>query len=106
MDLRQDLEQIGKNMPNEYIDSSSQRFEAFKLAFSEWTDWDWASYQAGLYTGLLEPGTKYDKGTYWSNTPIGHSCGFILLGMVHCGMLLYREEPDQQYKWNPDYFND
>ena len=81
----------------------ANKYEEFKEALKDWTDFDWAAYKAGLYVGLLEPGTKFDKGTYWTANPIGHATSLILDGLVYNEFLLKRFEPDYQYKWNPDY---
>ena len=76
----------------------------------EWTDIDGVQFIIGQYLGIFP--TKSDqfndpflgqKGTLWSDNPIGNVLTATLIGMVASGVLEYRDEPNQQFRWRvPD----
>lgn len=80
-----------------------------------WTDWDGAAYQLGACLGFWpEFGAPVSvegwhdswhgvKGVMWSANPLGDGLYHFLDALVEAGCLERREEPDIQYRWNPNY---
>ena len=80
-----------------------------------WTVWDMAIYHVGACLGFWpEFGAPGDatgpfdpwhgvKGTVWSANPIGDAISDLLYGLVEEGCLERHEEPDIEYRWNPNY---
>lgn len=83
---------------------------------TNWIDWDGAAYQLGACLGFWPEfgappaveGQSNDcwngaKGVMWSANPLGDGLCHFLDALVEEGCLERREEPDIQYRWNPDY---
>jgi hypothetical protein len=66
----------------------------------EWTDVDVASYELGRAVGLFQDRTFLEvKGVFWSNNPLGRVLYDILGALATAGVLEYREQPDDQFRW-------
>ena len=73
---------------------------------TDWTDWDWAAFYLAVALGLMpnDSATYFiAKGVFWSNNPLGNLLYKTLEGLVEQGILETREEPDNQFRWNPSY---
>lgn len=73
----------------------------------EWVDWDGAAYDLGCALGLFDReknlfATRV-KHVFWTNHPVGHALSECLDQLVVSGILERREEPDIQYRWNPEF---
>lgn len=77
----------------------------FPENLSEWTDWDAAmSYLAqALNLVARHEGSIHRKSLYWTDNPVGTALHQMLLELVQAGILLRRDEPDEQFRWNPDF---
>lgn len=86
---------------------------SLKERLADWIDWDGAAYQLGACLGFWpEFGAPGDasgpfdswhgvKGVMWSSK--GDALYLFLDSLVLTGALEKREEPDIQYRWNPNY---
>ncbi len=75
-------------------------------ALADWTDWDVAEYELARALGLLHEGVRFQveaKHVFWSNNPIGTMLHETLQRLVEIDVLDHRAEPDDQYRWNPDF---
>ena len=75
-------------------------------ALADWTDWDVAAYELARALDLMGDGVRFHleaKHVFWSNHPIGNMLYETLQRLDEVGVLQYREEPDHQYRWNPDF---
>ena len=78
---------------------------------SGWTSWDIAMYHIGACLGFWpEFGAPYDhdswhgvKGVIWSGNPLGDALSNFIVALSEEGCLERREEPDIEYRWNPNY---
>lgn len=80
-----------------------------------WTSWDGAMYHLGACLGFWpEFGAPGDatgpfdpwhgvKGIIWSVNPLGDAIGQFLEALAKEGCLERREEPDIEFRWNPNY---
>jgi hypothetical protein len=76
-----------------------------------WTSWDGAIYQVGTTLGFWpEFGAPagHDswhgvKGTVWSANPLGDAIANFLEALVIEGCLERHDEPDIEFRWNPNY---
>jgi hypothetical protein len=68
-------------------------------------DWDVAAYHLGNCLGLMPDAAPFGgaKGVFWSNHPIGGMLYAMLDRLVEQGVLERRDEPDIQYRWNPEF---
>lgn len=67
---------------------------------SDWKVWDGAMFDLGVILGMWEDGEESwfrVKGIIWSSE--GDYLAHILQGLAEAGVLEYREEPDQAYRW-------
>ena len=91
---------------------------SLKERLSGWTDWDSAMYHLGTClgfwpefgapgdaTGPFDPWHGY-KGVIWSGNPVGDAISYFFVALVEAGCLERRDEPDIQYRWNPNYKGD
>jgi len=88
---------------------------SLKERLAGWTSWDGAMYHLGACLGFWpEFGAPGDasgpfdpwhgvKGTIWSANPLGDAIGHFLDSLVEEGCLERREEPDIEFRWNPNY---
>ena len=77
-----------------------------RQSLSDWTDLDVAQYAVGVALGVFATGTDFPthaKPLLWTSNPVGEALKSILDALVLAGALLYRDEPDYQYRWNPDF---
>ena len=77
-----------------------------KTRLKEWTDWDGARMDLAICLGLMTHETNYQtdaKHVFWSNNPVGNMLYNTLQELVKIGVLEFRDEPDQQFCWNPGY---
>jgi hypothetical protein len=75
-------------------------------ALADWTDWDFAAYYLARALGVMREDVRFHleaKHVFWSNHPIGEMLYATLEHLVEVGVLQKREEPDDQYRWNPDF---
>jgi len=76
-----------------------------------WISWDGAMYHLGACLGFwpdygAPPGEDAwhgVKGIIWSANYLGNALGEFLDSLVQAGMLERREEPDIEFRWNPNY---
>jgi len=82
-----------------------------KERLTGWQDWDGACYAVGVCLGFwpdygAPPGEDAwhgVKGIIWSSNPLGDSIAHFLDDLIKSGMLERRDEPDIQFRWNPNY---
>ena len=76
-----------------------------KDKLTNWTDFDFAGFDLAFCLGLME--ADVDLGTakhvFWSQNDVGIALNDILLRLVDVGILEYRDEPDYQFRWNPNF---
>jgi hypothetical protein len=73
---------------------------------SDWNDWDGAAFILAQSIGLMSEDVRFEleaKHVFWSNNPIGRALHNILKELVTAGVLENRNEPDDQYRWNPGF---
>lgn len=77
----------------------------------EWADWDGAAFFLGVILGLWpdcpqsggqDPWCR-KKWILWTDNPTGRFLFDTLDRAVELGILEFREEPDRQYRWNPEF---
>ena len=78
---------------------------SLREALAEWTDWDWAGYELGICLGLMPPAPVFGraKHVFWSRHPVGEALYRVLDQLVAVGVLVKRDDPDFQYRWNPEF---
>jgi hypothetical protein len=72
----------------------------------DWTDWDGAAFCLAKSMGLMSPKVRFStdaKHLFWSANPVGHALHNMLGELVVAGVLENRDEPDDQYRWNPAF---
>jgi hypothetical protein len=77
-----------------------------KEALQNWTDFDGAMYELALCLGLMTPEVDTfasTKHVYWSDNPVGNALYATLDELTQYGVLEKRDEPDYQFRWNPDF---
>jgi hypothetical protein len=77
-----------------------------KTELADWRDWDVASYILSQNIGLMNTDVSLQtkaKHVFWSDNPIGNTLTEILNQLVEVGILEKRDEPDLQYRWNPEF---
>ena len=82
-----------------------------KERLAGWTSWDLASYHVGANLGFwpdmgAPPGEDHwygAKGIIWSANPLGDAIANFLEGLVSEGLLERRDEPEIEFRWNPNY---
>lgn len=82
---------------------------------SGWTSWDLALYHLGACLGFWpEFGAPGDatgpfdpwhgiKGVIWSANALGDAMSDFVVALNKAGVLERRDEPDIEYRWNPNY---
>ena len=72
---------------------------------SDWTDWDLAAASLAMVLGIIPDVLPFGgaKSLFWSNNEIGDMLQLQLDQLSCLGILLKREQPDLQYKWNNDF---
>lgn len=80
-------------------------FKNLKIYLSEWTDIDISAWYLAIVLGILEDQNSFsnNKWVFWSENSLGNSLFKFLDDLVKIGVLLKRDEPDFQYKWNQCY---
>jgi hypothetical protein len=77
-----------------------------KEKLSDWVDWDAAEFELAVTLGVLDGGQESwlkNKAIFWSANRADDFLHGILQAFVRAGILEYRTEPDQQYRWNQDH---
>jgi hypothetical protein len=71
----------------------------------EWTDWDGAAFCLAKSMGLMSANVRFSdaKHVFWSANPVGNALHNMLGELVVAGVLENRDEPDDQYRWNPAF---
>jgi hypothetical protein len=73
----------------------------------EWTDQDCAAAAIAQHLGLIDfekhPFQTSSKHVFWTANPIGDLLTAMLYEMVEVGILEFRDEPDLQFRWNPNF---
>jgi hypothetical protein len=73
---------------------------------ADWTDWDIAGFQLARSLSLIAEDANFQTDTkhiFWSNNPTGDMLHRMLQQLVVIGALEKRDEPDDQYRWNPNF---
>ena len=68
----------------------------------DWNDVDGAMFELAVILGIMPAGDESwikNKGIFWSNNPLGTTLYEMLQGLVKAGVLEFRDEPDQQFRW-------
>jgi hypothetical protein len=70
-----------------------------------WTDLDAAGFDLALCLGLMPLDQDWGraKHVFWSANPVGETLVNILDELVALNVLEKRDEPDYQYRWNPNF---
>lgn len=88
---------------------------SLKERLAGWTDWDLTMYHLGACLGFWpEFGAPGDatgpfdpwhgvKHIMWSANPLGDAISNFILALTKAGVLERRDEPDIEYRWNPEY---
>lgn len=77
-----------------------------KEKLADWVDWDGAEFELAVTLGILPAGEESwlkNKAIFWSANRADDFLHEILQAFVKAGILEYRTEPDQQYRWNKDH---
>ena len=79
--------------------------ESLRAHLADWTDWDGAMAILATAIGLIPHNEMHggEKWVFWSNNPYGNFLYRTLEGLVEIGCLEQRDEPDDQFRWNPDF---
>lgn len=75
-------------------------------ALLEWTDCDVAAHELALALGLMDESVEFAtdaKHVYWSANPVGEALHEALEAFAKAGFLEYRDEPDIQFRWRPNF---
>lgn len=73
---------------------------------ADWTDWDVAAYILAQSLGIIPWDLNFQTDTkhvFWTSNVLGDELREMLDSMARIGFLEYRDEPDQQFRLNPDY---
>ena len=76
------------------------------LGLENWQDVDIVQFRLGLAIGVFPPSAAFPteiKPILWTNHPIGNMLYGMLETIVVGGVLQRRDEPDFQYRWNPEF---
>ncbi|WP_427886083.1 hypothetical protein ACQHIV_26360 [Kribbella sp. GL6] len=74
----------------------------FPDAMSQWVDWDVAAWLLARAIGVpLPPTFTASKATFWTDNPAGNNLHDALLALHRAGILDRRDDPDEQFRWNP-----
>ena len=80
-----------------------------------WTSWDLTLFHLGACLGFWPefgaPGDatgQFDpwhgvKSVIWSANPLGDAMSNFIVALLEVGALERRDEPDIEYRWNPNY---
>jgi hypothetical protein len=71
---------------------------------ADWTDWGIAAFAVARALGVMREDVRFHieaKHVFWSDHPVGAMLHETLQRLVAAGVLEKREEPDDQYRWNP-----
>jgi hypothetical protein len=76
-----------------------------KENLAEWKDWDITEYYLGQCLSLFSVETSFSatKHVFWADNPIGNALQEVMSKLVEIGVLEERDEPDIQYRWNPNF---
>ena len=76
-----------------------------RIALKDWTDWDFAAYRIAICLSLMPEGIMPGRGkhVFWSANPMGDALHDFLLQLAKAGVLERREDPDEQFRWNPQF---
>ena len=77
-----------------------------RTELGEWVDWDIAAYYLAQSLGMMDEKVSFAtdaKHVFWADNPIGNTLQSILNELVSCRVLERRDEPDIQYRWNPEF---
>ena len=80
--------------------------QTLRERLSEWTDWDAAAFHLAQSLGLMAPDVDFctrAKHVFWTDHPIGCALRDMLGRLVEAGVVEYRDEPDDQYRWRADF---
>jgi len=69
-------------------------------------DVDGAQYVLGQNLGIFQSADNFPTDTkwvFWCNNTLGNMLYALLRKLSDEGVLLYRTEPDMQFKWNTEY---
>jgi hypothetical protein len=80
--------------------------ETLKTKLEDWTDWDIAMFSLAQCLGLMSKTVRFNleaKHVFWTDNPVGKMLYDMLQKLVDTDILLARDEPDKQYKWNPNF---
>jgi len=77
-----------------------------RAGLADWTDWDIATFALACALGVMGEGVRFHleaKHLFWTDHPIGTMLHEMLQRLVEVGVLQQRDEPDDQYRWNPGF---
>ncbi len=77
-----------------------------KQALKDWTDIDVAQFYLAVSLGIMGYDVSFPseaKSVFWTNNPVGNATYAILEALTTANVLQKRDEPDFQYRWNPDF---
>jgi hypothetical protein len=80
--------------------------ETLKTKLEDWTDWDIAMFSLAQCLGLMSETVHFKleaKHVFWTGNSVGNTLHEMLQRLVDIDILLMRDEPDKQYKWNRNF---
>lgn len=80
-----------------------------RKALADWTDWDVAAYCLACALDIMSEEVRFyleAKHVFWMVHPIGNMLHELLQRLVQAGVLENRDEPDDQFRWNPAFHGD
>ena len=72
----------------------------------DWVEWDVAAFHLARVLGLMGSEIQFHgeaKHVFWSANPTGKMLNDMLKQLVAMGILEYRDEPEDEYRWNPNF---
>lgn len=83
--------------------------DSLMVLLKDWTEIDFACRAVATSLGVLPPlenGWGGTKGLFWSRHSLGTWTHKILRDLCAAGVLEYREEPDESFRWVQHFPND
>ncbi len=77
-----------------------------KQYLTDWVEWDVAAFHLASVLGLMGSEIQFHaeaKHVFWSANPTGTMLNDMLKQLVAMGILEYRDEPEDEYRWNPNF---
>ena len=79
--------------------------DTLRHALHDWTDIDVAQFYLAVSLGIMQSYVSFSqvKGAFWTDNPVANTLVEILDSLRKANILEKRDEPDYQYRWNPDF---